>query len=110
MKKVRVLKEMPKVRVGEEVFATCDLFYTWRDSVGIDFLITNGWLEWVEEDKSLESQEEKETTGQETTDKKNFFSPAVLRFAKENNSIFSVLVNYFQKLIMIILKEILLKI
>ncbi|NGX32807.1 MAG: Dihydrolipoyllysine-residue acetyltransferase component of pyruvate dehydrogenase complex [Candidatus Anoxychlamydiales bacterium] len=38
----------------------------------------------IEDDKNLETQEEKETIKEETIDKKNFFSPAVLRFAKEN--------------------------
>jgi len=39
----------------------------------------------IEDDKSLKSQKEKEVPKQDTTDKKSFFSPAVLRFAKENN-------------------------
>ncbi|NGX52015.1 MAG: Dihydrolipoyllysine-residue acetyltransferase component of pyruvate dehydrogenase complex [Candidatus Anoxychlamydiales bacterium] len=47
----------------------------------IAIVITNA----IEDDKSLAPQEEKETLEHEKTDKKNFFSPAVLRFAKENN-------------------------
>ena len=43
--------------------------------------------EAIEDDKILNSQEEKEkeTPKQEENDKKSFFSPAVLRFAKEGN-------------------------
>ncbi len=47
----------------------------------IAIVITNA----IEDDKSLAPQEEKETLEHEKIDKKNFFSPAVLRFAKENN-------------------------
>jgi len=62
MKKVRVLKEMPFAKVGEEfelppdgtwcIDNDCEGKKTW---FGLEILklIDNGWLEWVEEEKSL---------------------------------------------------------
>ena len=55
-----------------------------NETVQVGDVIATVISDAIEDDKNLEIQEEKETTQQETTDKKNFFSPAVLRFAKEN--------------------------
>jgi len=50
MKKVRVLKEMPKNKVGDVIdtkLFPCDLYF---------FLTTNGYIELVTEEKSLEEK------------------------------------------------------
>lgn len=50
MKKIRVIREMPKMKVGEEI-ENAEVFF-----VSTDYLIKNGWIEYVEEPKSLEQK------------------------------------------------------
>ena len=62
MKKVKVLKEMPFAKVGNE-FELCEAGWLKLTSIKDDYLpirpqevqqmIKDGWLEWVEEEKSL---------------------------------------------------------
>jgi len=56
MKKVRVLKEMPFTKVGKEMEVIddsvewCNHYY---HGDNLNQLFKDGWLEWVEEEKSL---------------------------------------------------------
>ena len=61
MKKVRVLKDMPRIHrgaiwvklsVGEVILEGCDIWDEWGD--GLFVMIEDGFLEWVEEPKTLE--------------------------------------------------------
>ena len=66
MKRVRVLKEIPFAKVGEELElqhdgsfclqGSCQCSYPvfYRDNLTL--MIEDGWLEWVEEEKSLEDK------------------------------------------------------
>lgn len=64
MKKVRVLKEMPFAKVGEESYTIEHGIFQYGQQLGgynlyvkdIDKWIKDGWLEWVEEPKSLEEK------------------------------------------------------
>ena len=65
MKKVRVLKEMPFAKVGEE-FETRGCPEDQKDGLylpgwsfhpsAVESMIRTSWLEWVEEEKSLEEK------------------------------------------------------
>jgi len=52
MRKVRVLKATPYFKVGD--ILNDSVFWPYEDF--LNNLIKNGWLEWVEEDKSLEEE------------------------------------------------------
>jgi len=56
MKKVRCIKEMPFCKVGEvfEVDNSGCLVFKTTISYEVDKSVKDGWLEWVEEEKSLE--------------------------------------------------------
>ena len=63
MKKVRVLKEMPFAKVGEELDLNDNTpFWGYITKGGssvcpsIETLMNDGWLEWVEEEKRLEDK------------------------------------------------------
>ena len=57
-KKVRVLKEMPFAKVGEEL--SFEDYFLMDAKTNSDVLFATGWLEWVEEEKSLEEKFEGE--------------------------------------------------
>jgi hypothetical protein len=66
MKKVRVLKDMPFAEVGEEIELSqvgsmqyVDAFgeRLWRyGDIAVEGMVKDGWIEWVEEEKSLEDK------------------------------------------------------
>jgi len=62
MKRVRVLKDMPFAKVGEEFDISIDGFIIDNKCdgmyIGLDpsTFVRDGWLEWVEEPKSLEEK------------------------------------------------------
>ena len=64
MKRVRVCKEMPFAKVGEELEVKMEGDWQYIETGGerpimqypVIALINRGWLEWVEEDKSLEEK------------------------------------------------------
>lgn len=62
MKKVRVIKEIPFIRVGKIIelnpddgigYKNTSLRYSWDK---VELLVEDGWLEYVEEEKSLVMQ------------------------------------------------------
>lgn len=64
MRKVRVLREMPFAKVGDTAIESRDgsFYIKGQKSVDcytrfqVDYLIEDGWLSWVEEEKSLEEK------------------------------------------------------
>lgn len=60
MKKIRVIKDLPFAKVGEEFDLNCDgELYIWSGRhtiIMIEKMIKDGWLEWVEEPKTLEDK------------------------------------------------------
>lgn len=62
IKRVRVLREMPFAKVGEEfepngLLVTIGKIYTWsKFTCSANALVDGGWIEWVEEEKSLEDK------------------------------------------------------
>ncbi len=65
MKKVRVTRDMPFAKVGEEFETRNDVFLKISNPTGmthhfgrkeVELLIKDGWLEWVKEEKSLEEK------------------------------------------------------
>jgi len=87
MKKVRVLKEMPFAKVGEEFELTIHNCIDFGDvALHKDNVIhweMNGYLEWVEEDKSLEEKFEI-YYAESTLDHNNSIKSDLAKIAKEH--------------------------
>ena len=91
LKRVRILKEMPWVRVDED-FAL-DKNGEWflhpavvHSSFAIQKMIDWGWLEWVEEDKSLEEKIEAKLlrTGETLEANVHYRSKELAQIAREH--------------------------